>query len=415
MEKRRVVITGLGVISPVGIGVENFWGSLKAGRSGISRIEHFDASAFDAQICGHVKDFNPEDYFNSKDARKLARFTQFAVVASREAITHSKIDLTKVDKKRFGILIGSGIGSMNTIETEHTKLIERGPSRVSPLLIPRIIINEAAGQVAIETGARNCALCVVTACATGTNAIGEALRMIQYGDADILLAGGTESATTPLAVAGFASLKALSKRNAEPERASRPFDLDRDGFIMGEGAGVFLLETLDHAKGRGATIYAELVGYGRTSDAFHSTAPEPSGEGAADAMRDALKNAGLTPADVSYINAHGTSTNLNDKIETLAIKLAFGEEHARRVAISSTKSMTGHLLGAAGGIEAVASVMAIQENIVPPTINYETPDPDCDLDYVPNKARTMDVHVAMSNSLGFGGHNATIIMKKFVE
>ncbi len=415
MEKRRVVITGMGVVSPVGTGVPKFWESLKAGKSGIARIEHFDASAFDAKICGRVKDFNPEDYFNSKEARKIARFTQFAVVASREAVAHAKLDLEKVDKKRFGVLIGSGIGSMNTIEVEHTKLMERGPSRVSPLLIPKIIINEAAGQVAIDTGARNCALCVVTACATGTNAIGEALRMIQYGDADILLAGGTENATTPLAVAGFASLKALSTRNDEPERASRPFDLNRDGFVMGEGAGVFVVESLEHAKARGATILAELVGYGRTSDAFHSTAPEPSGEGAADAMRFALEDAKLTPADLSYINAHGTSTNLNDKIETLAIKIALGEKHARRVAISSTKSMTGHLLGAAGGIEGVASVMAILDNIVPPTINYETPDPECDLDYVPNKARAMKVDVVMSNSLGFGGHNASIVMKRFVE
>lgn len=415
MEKRRVVITGMGVVSPVGTGVPKFWESLKAGKSGIVRIEHFDASAFDAKICGRVQDFNPENYFNSKEARKIARFTQFAVVSSREAVAQAKLDLEKVDKKRFGVLIGSGIGSMNTIEVEHTKLMERGPNRVSPLLIPKIIINEAAGQVAIDAGARNCALCVVTACATGTNAIGEALRMIQYGDADVLLAGGTESATTPLAVAGFASLKALSTRNDEPEKASRPFDLNRDGFVMGEGAGVFVLESLEHAKARGATILAELVGYGRTSDAFHSTAPESSGEGAADAMRLALEDAKLTPADLSYINAHGTSTNLNDKIETLAIKTALGEEHARRVAISSTKSMTGHLLGAAGGIEGVASVMAILENIVPPTINYETPDPECDLDYVPNKARQMKVDVAMSNSLGFGGHNASIVMKRFLE
>ncbi len=413
MAKRRVVITGMGVVSPVGTGVEKFWGALKAGTSGIRRIEHFDPMGFDSQICGRAVDFNPEDHFNVKDARKLARFTQFAVVASREAVRQAGLDLERVDKKRFGVMIGSGIGSMNTIETEHKKLLERGPSRVSPFLIPKIIINEAAGQVAIETGARNCALCVVTACATGTNAIGEALRMIQYGDADVLLAGGTENATTPLAVAGFASLKALSCRNDEPAHASRPFDLNRDGFVMGEGAGVVLLETLEHAQARGARILAELVGYGRTSDAFHSTAPEPSGEGAADAMRLALEDAGLTPGDVDYINAHGTSTSLNDKIETVAIKLALGEDIAHRVAVSSTKSMTGHLLGAAGGIEAVACVEAIRDNMVPPTINYETPDPECDLDYVPNTARAMTVDVAMSNSLGFGGHNATIIMKRF--
>lgn len=415
MEKRRIVITGMGITSPVGTGVEKFWSNLKEGKSGISRIDHFDATDFNVKICGRVKDFDPSDYFNIKEARKMSRFVQFAVVASREAAKRADLDAEKIDKKRFGVLIGSGIGSMNTMETEHKKLLERGPSRVSPFLIPKLIINEAAGQVSIDLKAQNCALCVATACATGTNAIGDAFRMLQYGDADIMIAGGTENATTPLSVAGFSALKALSTRNDEPEKASRPFDANRDGFIMSEGSGVLVMETLEHAKARGAAILAEMVGYGRTSDAYHITAPHPEGIGGADAMRFALKDAGLKPEDVSYINAHGTSTPLNDKTETKAIKDALGEKIARKIAISSTKSMTGHLLGAAGGIEAAASIMAILENIVPPTINYETPDPECDLDYVPNKARKMEVNVAMSNSLGFGGHNATIIFKKFSE
>ncbi len=413
MEKRKIVITGLGIVSPVGIGVEKFWASLIAGRSGISKIEHFDASQFDVKICGRVKDFDPANYFNSKEARHLARFVQFAVAASREAVKVAHLDLEKIDKTRFGVLIGSGIGSMNTMETEHKKLLERGPQKVSPFLIPKLIINEAAGQVSIDLGAKNCALCVATACATGSNAIGDAMRILQYGDADIMIAGGTENATTPLSVAGFAALKALSTRNDEPEKASRPFDANRDGFIMSEGCGVVILETLEHAQARGATIFAEMAGYGRTGDAYHVTAPAADGEGACRCMQQALTDAGLRPEDVDYINAHGTSTPMNDKVETLAIKKALGEEIARKVAISSTKSMTGHLLGAAGGIEAVASVLAIRDNIVPPTINYETPDPECDLDYVPNKARKMNVDVVLSNSLGFGGHNATLAFKRF--
>ncbi|MEW5894502.1 MAG: beta-ketoacyl-ACP synthase II [Candidatus Omnitrophota bacterium] len=415
MKKRRIVITGMGVVSPVGTGLQKFWSALKAGKSGISSIDHFDTTNFDVKISGRVRDFNATDYFNPKEARNLARFVQFAVVASREAAKQGNLNPETIDQKRFGVMIGSGIGSMNTIESEHKKLLEKGPGRVSPFLIPKIIINEAAGQVSIDMKARNCALCIVTACATATNAIGEAFRMLQYGDADIMLAGGTENATTPLSVAGFNALKALSRRNDAPEKASRPFDAGRDGFIMAEGAGVLLMETLEHAKARGAVILAEMVGYGRTSDAYHITAPDPSGESEADAMRLAIQDAGLKPEEISYINAHGTSTELNDKTETLAVKLALGEEAARKVAISSTKSMTGHLLGAAGGIEAIASVMAIQENIVPPTINYETPDPNCDLDYVPNTAREMKVDIVMSNSLGFGGHNASIILKKFQE
>lgn len=415
MEKRRIVITGMGAVTPVGTGVSKFWENLKSGTCGISPIEHFDTTNFDVKICGRVTDFDAAQHFNVKEMRKVARFIQFAVVSSREAVRQAGLDLETIDKKRFGVMIGSGIGSMNTIEIEHKKLLDRGPGRVSPFLIPKIIINEAAGHVSIDLGAKNCALCVVTACATGTNAIGDAFRMLQYGDADIMVAGGSENATTPLSVAGFSALKALSTRNDEPQRASRPFDAQRDGFIMGEGAGVLVMETLEHAKARGAKILAEMVGYGRTSDAYHITAPHPTGEGGADAMRFALADAGLQPSDVSYINAHGTSTPLNDKTETKAIKDALGDDIARKVAISSTKSMTGHLLGAAGGIEAIASIMAIRDGIVPPTINYENPDPECDLDYVPNTARTMDVNVAMSNSLGFGGHNATIIFKKYAE
>lgn len=414
MNRRRVVITGLGVVSPVGTGIEKFWKSLIEGKSGVRPITHFDASKFDCRISAHVADYNPLDHFSTKDARHLARFVQYAVVTSREAIAMSKLDLKNVDLDRMGILIGSGIGSLNTLETEYGKYLEKGPSRISPFFIPRIIINEAAGQVSIETGARGPATCVATACATGTNAIGDALRFIQYGDADIMIAGGTESATTPLGIGGFCALKALSTRNDEPEKASRPFELNRDGFIMGEGAGVAVLETLEHAKKRGATILAELVGYGRTSDAFHITAPESTGAGAARAMELAIKDAGLQPQDVSYINAHGTSTELNDKVETIAIKKVF-KEYAKKVPVSSTKSMTGHLLGAAGGIEFAASVLTLRDNIMPPTINYETPDPHCDLDYIPNTARKAPMTAVMSNSLGFGGHNASILIKKFQE
>ncbi len=414
MNKRRVVVTGLGVVSPVGTGINKFWESLVNGKSGIAPITHFDASEFDCRICGKVTDYDPLNYFSSKESRHLASFTQFAVVSTREAIAQARLDLKNIDLDRMGILIGSGIGSMRTMEVEYQKFIERGPSKISPFFIPRIIINEAAGQVSIDTGARGPATCIVTACATATNAIGDAFRMIQYGDADIMVAGGTESATTILGVGGFCAVKALTKNNDNPAGASRPFDLNRDGFVMAEGAGVALLETLEHAKARKAPILAELVGYGRTSDAYHVTAPEPSGIGAAKSMILAMQDAGVSPQDISYINAHGTSTKLNDKVETLAIKTALGE-YAYKIPVSSTKSMTGHLLGAAGGIEFAASVLAIRDNIIPPTINYETPDPDCDLDYVPNHARKTPVDVAMSNSLGFGGHNASLILRRFLD
>ena len=414
MTKRRVVVTGLGVISPVGSGVEKFWKSLIEGKSGIRPITHFDAALFDCRICGDVLDYNPLDHFNSKEARHLARFVQFAAVASREAVRNARLDLQKLDLDRVGVLIGSGIGSIGTIEREHQKFLEKGPSRITPHFIPKIIINEAAGQVSIETGARGPVTCVATACSTATNAIGDAFRFIQYGDADVMIAGGTESATTIMGVGGFCALKALSQRNDAPEKASRPFDRHRDGFVMAEGAGIVTMETLEHAKRRGAPILAEMVGYGRTSDAFHITAPESSGAGAAKAMELAIKDAGLTPKDISYINAHGTSTELNDKVETLAVKKVFGE-YAQKVPMSSTKSMTGHLLGAAGGVEFAASVLTIRDSIIPPTINYETPDPDCDLDYVPNVARRAKVDIAMSNSLGFGGHYATVVVNRFRE
>ena len=401
-------------MSPVGSTVEKFWKSLVDGKSGIGPITHFDAREFDCQIAGEVKDYTATDYFSTKEARNLASFVQFASVASDQAVAQANLDLEGIDLDRFGVLIGSGIGSMKTLENEYQRYLDRGPKKMSPHFIPKIIINEAAGQVSIRTGARGPATCVATACSTATNAIGDAFRFIQYGDCDIMLAGGTESATTILGVGGFCALKALTKNNDNPTEASRPFDLNRDGFIMAEGAGVVLLESLDHAKKRGAPILAEMAGYGRTSDAFHITAPESSGAGAAKAMEFALKDAGLTPGDMSYINAHGTSTRLNDKVETLAIKKTFGE-YAQTVPISSTKSMTGHLLGAAGGIEFAACVCALQNNIVPPTINYTTPDPDCDLDYVPNEARDVPMSVVMTNAFGFGGHNASLVFKKFVQ
>ena len=414
LNKRRVVITGLGVISPVGSAAEKFWESLKAGVSGIRPITWFDAEQFDSRIAGNVIDFNPLDHFNSKEARHIDPFVQYAIVSTREAIRSAQLDLNAIDLDRMGILIGSGIGSLQAFEKEYVKFLERGPQKITPFFIPKMIINEASGQVSIDTGARGLATCVVTACATGTNAIGDAFRFIQFGDVDIVIAGGTESANTPLGVGGFCALKALSSHNDEPRKASRPFDLNRDGFVMGEGAGVAVLETLEHAQKINAPILAELVGYGRTSDAYHVTAPEPSGRGAARAMALAIQDAKLKPEDIDYINAHGTSTVLNDKTETLAIKTVF-KDRAAKVPISSTKSMTGHLLGAAGGVEFAACTLALRDNVIPPTINYETPDPDCDLDYVPNQARNAQLNVVMTNSLGFGGHNATLILKKFKQ
>ncbi len=412
MQKRRVVVTGLGIISPLGSGVEKFWQAMVAGKSGVAPIKKFDASKFDSRIAAEVKDYNAETHFNPKDARKISLFIQYAIVAAREAVANANFKMAETDPHRVGVVIGSGIGCIKSAEEEYQKYIEKGPGRISPFFIPKMIINEAAGHVSIDTGAKGPATCSVTACATGTTCIGDAFKMIQYGEIDAAFAGGTEAAVSILGIGGFCALRALSTRNDAPEKASRPFDKDRDGFVMGEGAGVVVLEELEFAKKRGANILAEIVGFGQTSDAFHSTAPEDSGEGAARAMADAVRWGGLKLTDVDYINAHGTSTSLNDKIESLAIKKAFGD-HARKLAVSSTKSMTGHLLGAAGAVEVAACVLAIRDQIMPPTINYTTPDPDCDLDYVPNEARKGKVKLAISNSLGFGGHNATLAVKKF--
>lgn len=414
MSKKRVVVTGMGVLAPVGSGVEKFWKALIEGKSGIRAVTHFDASAFDSRINGDVIDYDPLQHFSTKDARNLSRFIQLGVVAAKDAMAHSKLEIKNMDPYRIGVIVGSGIGSIVSAEEEHTKFLEKGPSRISPFFIPKMIINEAAGQISINLGAKGHCSAVVTACSTGNNCIGDAFRLIQHGEAEAMIAGGTESAISILGLGGFCAIKALSKRNDEPQKASRPFDLNRDGFVMAEGAGVVILEELAFAKKRGAHILAEVAGYGSTADAYHITAPNEEGEGALKSMEFAIKDAGLTIHDISYINAHGTSTKLNDQVETLAIKKVF-KDIAKKVPISSTKSMTGHLLGAAGAIEFIACVMAIRDNIVPPTINYETPDPLCDLDYVPNKARKVNVEVAMSNSLGFGGHNTTLVVKRFKE
>ncbi|NLW24184.1 MAG: beta-ketoacyl-ACP synthase II [Clostridia bacterium] len=414
MSKKRVVVTGLGVISPVGSGKEKFWENLIAGNSGIGPITKFDASEMPTRIAGEVKDFNVLDFIDKKEARRMDLFTQYAVSAAKMAVNDSKLDLEKVDLTRVGVILGSGIGGISTLEEQHKLLLEKGPSRVSPFMTPMMIVNMAAGQISIHLGAKGPNFTVVTACASGTNAIGDAFKYIQRGDADIVLTGGTESSITPLSFAGFCSMKALSTRNDEPTKASRPFDKKRDGFVMGEGSAILVLESLEHALKRNAPIYAEVLGYAATADAHHITAPAPDGEGAARAMALAIQDAQIKPSDIDYINAHGTSTELNDKYETLAIKDVFGEA-SKNVLISSTKSMTGHLLGAAGAIELAAVCLAIKDDIVPPTINYEYPDPDCDLDYVPNKARKKVINYAMSNSLGFGGHNASIVLSKFKE
>jgi 3-oxoacyl-[acyl-carrier-protein] synthase II len=411
--KKRVVITGLGVISPVGNDVPSFWESLKAGKSGVGPITGFDASAFDSRIAAEVKNFDPTQHgISLKEIKRTAKFVQYAVAAAKQAIESSGLVLDKEDRDRIGVVIGSGIGSLHTIEEEHKVLLSRGPSRLSPFLIPMLIVNEASGLVAIVHGLRGPNSCVATACASGSHAIGEAYRMILYGDADVMITGGTEACIVPTALGGFCALKALSTRNNAPEKASRPFDLDRDGFVMGEGSGLAVLETLEHAQKRNANIIAEIVGFGMSCDAYHITAPDPDGRGAASAMIMAMKDAQMKPEQIDYINAHGTSTKLNDRIETLSMKKAFGQ-HSKKVMVSSTKSMTGHLLGAAGGVEFVVCCLAIKDGVVPPTTNYEHPDPECDLDYVPNVARKVDVAACMSNSLGFGGHNASLIVKKY--
>jgi len=409
--KRKVVVTGLGIVSAIGCAKEEFWSSLVQGKSGIAPLTHFNATDYDSRIAGEVKNFIPHASIHSKELRRMEKFVQFGVTASKNAIEDAGLDISKEDPYRIGVLVGSGIGSLRIIEEQYKVIIEKGPSRVTPFLIPMLIVNMASGHISIMTGAKGPNLCTTTACASGSHAIGEAMRIIQYGDADVMIAGGTESCITSLAIAGFCALKALSTRNDEPERASRPFDKARDGFVMAEGCGIVILEEFERAKKRNTKIYGEIIGYGMTGDAYHMTAPDPEGEGAVRCMANALKDGNLKPEDISYINAHGTSTALNDKIESLAIKKVFGN-YAKKVPVSSTKSMLGHQLGAAGGVEFVICCLAIERGIIPPTINYETPDPDCDLDYVPNKARQAKVNVCLSNSLGFGGHNATLCVKK---
>jgi 3-oxoacyl-[acyl-carrier-protein] synthase II len=411
ISNNRVVITGLGAITPIGNTVDEFWKGLLEGRSGAAPFTRFDASAYPTRFACEVKGFIGEDHFDRKEVKKLEHFVQYAIVASRQALADSGLDLAGEDLNRIGVYIGSGIGGLATIEEQHSVLLEKGMKRVSPFLIPKLIANLASGQVSIMLGVKGPNLCIVTACATGTHSIGEAFKVIQRGQAVAMFAGGAEAALTPLGVAGFCNMRAISERNDEPEKASRPFDLNRDGFVMGEGAGILLLEDYEHAKARGARIYAEITGYGLTGDAFHITAPSPDGDGAARAMQMALDDAGLPPTAVNHINAHGTSTPLNDKLETLAIKRVLGE-HARNVPVTANKSMIGHLLGAAGGAEAVAACLTITHGIIPPTINYETPDPECDLDYVPNQPRRAEVTCVLSNSLGFGGHNTTIALQK---
>src|SRR6476469_1880763 len=410
---RRVVITGMGVVTPVGNDLETFWKNLRNGVSGIDLISAFDPSAFDCRIAGEVRNFDPKNFFkNAKDARRTDRYSHLAMAAAKMALQDSGVDLEKVNRQRFGSLISSGIGGLKTLEEQISNLLTKGPSRVSPFTIPMLISNMASGLISMEYGLKGPNLCIVTACATSNNAIGESWRMIKFGDADIFLAGGSEASIVPIGLAGFASMKALSTRNDEPQRASRPFDRDRDGFIMGEGAGVLVVEELENAKARGARIYCELTGYGLSADAHHMTAPPPDGEGAVRAMKMALDHAGVTPEQVDYVNAHATSTGLGDVCETRAIKAVFGD-HANKVSISATKSMTGHLLGGAGAIETAACVLAMRASVIPPTINLENPDPECDLDYTPNVAREKKIRVALNNSFGFGGHNATLVTTEF--
>lgn len=412
MERKRVVITGMGAVTPIGCDVETYWNALISGKSGGAPIQAFDASEYNSRIAAEVKDYNPGDHFDRKEARRLHRFTQFAIVGARQAIEDSGLKMENEDPEQFGALIGVGIGGIEFIEQQNQVLQKKGPRRVSPMLIPKIIPNMASGMCAIYFGLKGPNSCTVTACASGTNAIGDAFRLIQHGDAQCMLTGGTEAAITPLGVAGFDNMQAITRRNDAPEKASRPFDKERDGFLIGEGSGILILEELEHAKKRGANIYAEIVGYGLSCDAYHMTAPAPEGEGAARAMKAALDHAGIQPSDVDYINAHGTSTPLNDKNESLAIKNVFGD-HASKLKVSSNKSMIGHLLGGAGGAECVASALTIKNGVIPPTINYENPDPECDLDFVPNEAVKAEVKTVISNSLGFGGHNAVIALRRY--
>jgi 3-oxoacyl-[acyl-carrier-protein] synthase II len=413
MKDRRVVITGLGVITPVGNDVDTFWSNLKNGVSGIERVQAFDTTNYDCQIGGEVRGFEPKDFFkNPKDARRTDRFSQLAMAAAKMAMADCGVDMEKVDRCRFGAIVSSGIGGLKTLEDQHTVLLTKGPSRVSPFTIPMLISNMGSGLISMEFGLKGPNLCIATACATSNNAIGESWRMIKFGDADMFLAGGSEASIVTVGMAAFSSMKALSTRNDDPHGASRPWDRDRDGFVMGEGAGVVVVEELEHAKARGAKIYCELIGYGLSADAHHMTAPPPDGEGAVRAMQMALDHAKITPGQVDYVNAHATSTGLGDVCETRAIKTVFGE-YARTVSISSTKSMTGHLLGGAGAVEMAACALAIRDSVIPPTINLENPDEECDLDYTPNVAKEKKVRVAVNNSFGFGGHNATLVAAEF--
>lgn len=411
MNKRRVVVTGVGAVTPLGNDIETSWKNIIEGKSGVGPLTRINAEEFPAKVAAELKDFNPEVFIEKKDVRKMDRFTQYAVAASLMAVKDSGLIINEENAPRVGVWIGSGIGGMETFEQQYETFLNRGYRRVSPFFVPMMIPDMATGQVSITIGARGFNSCTVTACATGTNSIGDAFKVIQRGDADAMVTGGAEAPITKMAVAGFCANTALST-NPDPNTASRPFDKNRDGFVMGEGAGIVVLEELEHALARGAKIYAEIVGYGATGDAYHITAPAPGGEGGARAMKMAIEDAGFKVEEIDYINAHGTSTDYNDKYETMAIKEVFGE-HAYKLAVSSTKSMTGHLLGAAGGVEAIFTVLAMKEGVLPPTINYETPDPECDLDYVPNASRQKEIKAAISNSLGFGGHNATIAFKKY--
>ncbi|MEH7013550.1 beta-ketoacyl-ACP synthase II [Neobacillus niacini] len=411
MKKRRVVVTGVGAVTPLGNDVETTWKGIIEGKSGIGPLTRVNADEYPAKVAAQINDFNPESFMDRKDARKMDRFTQYAVAAALMAVEDAKLTITDENANRVGVWIGSGIGGMETFEEQYEIFQKRGYRRVSPFFVPMLIPDMATGQVSITLGAKGFNSCTVTACATGTNSIGDAFKVIQRGDADAMITGGAEAPITKMSVAGFCANTALST-NPDPKSASRPFDKNRDGFVIGEGAGIIVLEELEHALARGAKIYAEIVGYGATGDAYHITAPAPGGEGGARAMKMAINDAGLNFEDIDYINAHGTSTGYNDKFETLAVKEVFGV-HAYKLAISSTKSMTGHLLGAAGGVEAIFTVLAMKDSIIPPTINYETADPECDLDYVPNAARQKEIKAAMSNSLGFGGHNATIVFRKY--
>jgi len=402
----------MGVVSPIGIGVKQFTAALFAGENGVDRITHFDPSSYRSQMAGEAKDFDPSRYFSSREAKHMDRFTQFGMVAAEEAIQQVGLEIEKEDLTKIGVLIGSGVGGLWTIEKEKTVLMKRGPQRVSPFLVPMLITDITSAQVAIKYGFSGPNFSISTACATGNHAIGEAFKIIQREDAQVMIAGGSEAAITPLGLAGFCSMRALSTRNGEPAKASRPFDRERDGFVIGEGAGVVVLEELERARRRGACILGEIIGFGMSEDAYHITQPIQDGSGIRKAMANALADARISPEKVDYINAHGTSTPLNDRIETLAIKALF-DSHAYKVPISSTKSMTGHLLGATGGVEIIACVLSLREGVIPPTINYEVPDPDCDLDYVPNQSRETKVHIALSDSMGFGGHNSVLIVKKF--